>query len=41
MPSEGRYAANIQTSAKTLNVLISDLVDLAAIESRPPDIALG
>jgi signal transduction histidine kinase len=33
MPSEGRYAANIQTSAKTLNVLISDLVDLAAIES--------
>jgi len=33
MPSEGRYAANIQTSAKTLNVLISDLVDLAAMES--------
>jgi signal transduction histidine kinase len=33
MPSEQRYASNIQTSAKTLNVLISDLVDLAAMES--------
>jgi signal transduction histidine kinase len=33
MPGEQKYAANIQTSAKTLNVLISDLVDLAAIES--------
>ncbi|MEI7527631.1 MAG: hybrid sensor histidine kinase/response regulator, partial [Elusimicrobiota bacterium] len=33
MPSEQRYASNINTSAKTLNVLISDLVDLAAIES--------
>ncbi len=33
LPSEQKYAANIQTSAKTLNVLISDLVDLAAIES--------
>ena len=33
MANEQRYAANIQTSAKTLNVLISDLVDLAAIES--------
>ncbi|OGR80821.1 MAG: hypothetical protein A2X32_09465 [Elusimicrobia bacterium GWC2_64_44] len=33
MPGEQRYAANIQTSAKTLNVLISDLVDLAAMES--------
>ena len=33
MPSELKYASNINTSAKTLNVLISDLVDLAAIES--------
>ena len=33
MPSELRYASNIHSAAKTLNVLISDLVDLAAIES--------
>ncbi len=41
MPSEGRYAANIQTSAKTLNVLISDLVDLAAIESGKLRVEIG
>ena len=32
MPGEQKYAANIQTR-QDLNVLISDLVDLAAIES--------
>lgn len=41
MPSEGRYAANIQTSAKTLNVLISDLVDLAAMESGKLRVEIG
>ena len=41
MPSEARYAANIQTSAKTLNVLISDLVDLAAIESGKLRVEIG
>jgi len=41
MPSEQRYAANIQTSAKTLNVLISDLVDLAAIESGKLRVEIG
>ncbi|MCX5785890.1 MAG: hybrid sensor histidine kinase/response regulator [Elusimicrobia bacterium] len=41
MPSEQRYASNIQTSAKTLNVLISDLVDLAAIESGKLRVDIG
>jgi len=41
LPNEGRYAANIQTSAKTLNVLISDLVDLAAIESGKLRVEIG
>ena len=41
MPSEGRYASNIHTSAKTLNVLISDLVDLAAIESGKLRVEIG
>ncbi|MDA8243807.1 MAG: hybrid sensor histidine kinase/response regulator [Elusimicrobia bacterium] len=41
MPSEQRYAANIQTSAKTLNVLISDLVDLAAMESGKLRVEIG
>ena len=41
MPGEQRYAANIQTSAKTLNVLISDLVDLAAIESGKLRVEIG
>ncbi len=41
MPSEARYASNIQTSAKTLNVLISDLVDLAAIESGKLRVEIG
>ncbi|MDT8287276.1 MAG: HAMP domain-containing sensor histidine kinase, partial [Elusimicrobiales bacterium] len=41
MPSEQRYAANIQTSAKTLNILISDLVDLAAIESGKLRVEIG
>jgi signal transduction histidine kinase len=41
MPSEGRYAANIHTSAKTLDVLISDLVDLAAIESGKLRVEIG
>jgi signal transduction histidine kinase len=41
MPSEQRYASNIQTSAKTLNVLISDLVDLAAIESGKLRVEIG
>lgn len=41
MPSEQKYAANIQTSAKTLNVLISDLVDLAAIESGKLRVEIG
>jgi signal transduction histidine kinase len=41
LPSEQRYAANIQTSAKTLNVLISDLVDLAAIESGKLRVEIG
>lgn len=40
-PSEGRYAANIHASAKTLNVLISDLVDLAAIESGKLRVEIG
>ncbi|MDD5209188.1 MAG: hybrid sensor histidine kinase/response regulator [Elusimicrobiales bacterium] len=40
-PTEGKYAANIQTSAKTLNVLISDLVDLAAIESGKLRVEIG
>ncbi|MDO8805275.1 MAG: ATP-binding protein [Elusimicrobiota bacterium] len=40
-PSEGRYASNIFTSAKTLNVLISDLVDLAAIESGKLRVEIG
>ena len=41
MPSEQKYASNIQTSAKTLNVLISDLVDLAAIESGKLRVEIG
>ncbi len=41
MPSEQRYAANIQTSAKTLNILVSDLVDLAAIESGKLRVEIG
>ena len=41
MQSEQRYAANILTSAKTLNVLISDLVDLAAIESGKLRVEIG
>ena len=41
MPGEQRYASNIQTSAKTLNVLISDLVDLAAIESGKLRVEIG
>lgn len=41
MPGEQRYAANIQTSAKTLNVLISDLVDLAAMESGKLRVEIG
>lgn len=41
MPSEQRYASNIQTSAKTLNVLISDLVDLAAMESGKLRVEIG
>lgn len=41
MPGEAKYAANIQTSAKTLNVLISDLVDLAAIESGKLRVEIG
>ena len=41
MPNEQHYAANIQTSAKTLNVLISDLVDLAAIESGKLRVEIG
>ncbi|HBA59315.1 MAG TPA: hypothetical protein DCZ92_00550 [Elusimicrobia bacterium] len=41
MPSEGKYAANIHTSARTLNVLISDLVDLAAIESGKLRVEIG
>lgn len=40
-PSEGRYASNIHSSAKTLNVLISDLVDLAAIESGKLRVEIG
>ena len=40
-PGEGKYAANIHTSAKTLNVLISDLVDLAAIESGKLRVEIG
>jgi len=41
MPGEQRYASNIQTSAKTLNVLISDLVDLAAMESGKLRVEIG
>ena len=41
MPGEAKYAANIFTSAKTLNVLISDLVDLAAIESGKLRVEIG
>lgn len=41
MPGEQKYAANIRTSAKTLNVLISDLVDLAAIESGKLRVEIG
>lgn len=38
---ELKYASNIHTSAKTLNVLISDLVDLAAIESGKLRVEIG
>ncbi|KAF0126644.1 MAG: response regulator receiver [Elusimicrobia bacterium] len=41
LPGEQRYAANIQTSARTLNVLISDLVDLAAMESGKLRVEIG
>ncbi|OGS55390.1 MAG: hypothetical protein A3J79_13265 [Elusimicrobia bacterium RIFOXYB2_FULL_62_6] len=38
---ELKYASNIHTSAKTLSVLISDLVDLAAIESGKLRVEIG
>jgi len=41
VPEEQKYASNIQSSAKTLNVLISDLVDLAAIESGKLRVEIG
>jgi signal transduction histidine kinase len=40
-PTELRYASNIHSAAKTLNVLISDLVDLAAIESGKLRVEIG
>ncbi|HOW89456.1 MAG TPA: hybrid sensor histidine kinase/response regulator [Elusimicrobiales bacterium] len=41
MPAMQKYASNIETSAETLNVLISDLVDLAAIESGKLRVEIG
>ncbi|MBU2574590.1 MAG: hybrid sensor histidine kinase/response regulator [Elusimicrobia bacterium] len=41
LPGELKYASNIHSSAKTLNVLISDLVDLAAIESGKLRVEIG
>ncbi|PIS47162.1 MAG: hypothetical protein COT17_04855 [Elusimicrobia bacterium CG08_land_8_20_14_0_20_51_18] len=41
LPGEQKYASNIHSSAKTLNVLISDLVDLAAIESGKLRVEIG
>ncbi|HAF94883.1 MAG: hypothetical protein A2021_03945 [Elusimicrobia bacterium GWF2_52_66] len=40
-PTELKYASNIHSSAKTLNLLISDLVDLAAIESGKLRVEMG
>ncbi|MEI7481439.1 MAG: hybrid sensor histidine kinase/response regulator [Elusimicrobiota bacterium] len=41
LPSELKYASNIHSAAKTLNLLISDLVDLAAIESGKLRVEIG
>ncbi len=41
LPSELKYALNIHSAAKTLNLLISDLVDLAAIESGKLRVEIG
>ncbi len=41
LPNELRYAGNIYSAAKTLNLLISDLVDLAAIESGKLRVEIG
>ena len=41
LPNELRYASNIHSAAKTLNLLISDLVDLAAIESGKLRVEIG
>ena len=40
-PEELKCAAHIQNAAKTLNLLVSDLVDLAAIESGKLRVELG
>jgi len=40
-PGELKYAAHIHSAAKTLNTLISDLVDLAAIESGKLRVEIG
>jgi signal transduction histidine kinase len=40
-PTEGKCAAHIHSAAKTLNALISDLVDLAAIESGKLRVEIG
>ena len=41
LPEDFRYASNIHSAAKTLNLLISDLVDLAAIESGKLRVEIG
>jgi signal transduction histidine kinase len=40
-PGELKYASHIHSAAKTLNALISDLVDLAAIESGKLRVEIG
>jgi signal transduction histidine kinase len=40
-PGELKYASHIHSAAKTLNTLISDLVDLAAIESGKLRVEIG
>jgi len=40
-PGELKYASHIHSAAKTLNLLISDLVDLAAIESGKLRVEIG
>ena len=41
MPTESNYLGHVYSAAKTLNLLISDLVDLAAIESGKLRVNIG